>query len=777
MLEHKKGIFDKIARNILLVTVGLLPLFFIPGLGIGVEISKTYLLAFGVAFGFIFWIIGRLVDGTLSVPKNLFVVSSTVLVFVFFLSALFSPAPSVSFGGQSFEIGTFASMLLFVGFFILATVVFRNAKHVTMVYLALFVGFMVSSLFQLLYLFLGSKYLALGTFFNSTSNLIGKWNDYAIFVGLIALLGLLTIELFQLNKIQKIIITAILVVSTFFLALINFISVWIVLGVFALVVFIYTLSVRRLGEGENALKVFPFPSFIAVVVCLLFILGNTLVGGFLSSKFGIFQTEVRPSLSSTAQVVKASMWKHPILGEGPNRFSEAWSLYHAQDVNNSLFWDTNFTSGFGLIPSFVVTTGALGILSWLVFIVLFVWFGVRYALRFNGERVVNYSLVSTFVLSLYLWIFAIIYNPGVVPFALAFGFSGMMIGLAIAKGYIDEFQISFLKDPRHSFFSILALVVVLIALIGGVYVVIEKLAGTIAYARSSQVPNTPDGMDLADLRLSKAITLDANDSYYRNLALLSMVKLNTLINKQDVSKETLKTQFQALFGRATAAAQAAINLDRTNAQNWITIGQVYQAVVPLSIPGAYENAKQAYQEAQKRSPLNPGIELILARLDVDKKDTTGARAHIEQALKLKPNYTEAVFLLSQIEVSEGNIDKAITRVENAATLDPNNGNLFFQLGLLKYNNKDWEGAVGAFERSVIINPSSLNTHYFLGLAYDKSGNAALALKQFKALATQIKDNESLNKIIANLEAGRPAIETVEPTPEKSKELPVKEVKK
>jgi tetratricopeptide (TPR) repeat protein len=256
-----------------------------------------------------------------------------------------------------------------------------------------------------------------------------------------------------------------------------------------------------------------------------------------------------------------------------------------------------------------------------------------------------------------------------------------------------------------------------------------------------------------------------------------VVKLDTLVNKQDVSKETLKTQFQAFFGRATAAAQAAINLDRTNAQNWITIGQVYQAVVPLSIPGAYENAKQAYQEAKKRSPLNPGIELILARLDVDKKDTASARLHIEEALKLKPNYTEAVFLLSQIEVSEGNIAKAITRVENAATLDPNNSNLFFQLGLLKYNNKDWEGAVSAFERSVIINPSSLNTHYFLGLAYDKAGNTALALKQFKALATQVKDNESLNKIIANLEAGRPAIETVEPTPEKSKDLPVKEVKK
>jgi tetratricopeptide (TPR) repeat protein len=776
MLEHKKGVFDKIARTILLVTVGLLPLFFIPALGLGVEVSKTYLLAFGVAFGFIFWIIGRLVDGTLSIPKNLFVVSSLVLVFVFFLSALFSPAPSVSFGGQSLEVGTFASLLVFVGFFILATTVFRNAKHVTMVYFALFVGFIASSLFQLLYLFIGPKYLSLGTFFNSTSNLVGKWNDYAIFIGLIALLGLLTIELFQLNKIQKIILSGILVVSAFFLALVNFISVWIVLGVFALVVFIYTLSIRRLGEGENALKVFPFPSFFAVVVCLLFILGNTFAGGFLSSKFGIFQTEVRPSLSSTAQVMKASMWKHPILGEGPNRFSEAWSLYHTQDVNSSLFWDTNFTSGFGLIPSFAVTTGILGILAWIAFITLFVWFGIRYALRFNGERSVNYSLVSTFVLSLYLWIFAIIYNPGVVPFALAFGFSGMMIGLAISKGYVDEFQVSFLKDPRHSFFSILALVVVLIALIGGVYVVIEKLAGTIAYARSTQVPNTPEGMDLADTRLSKAISLDANDLYYRNLALLSMVKLNTLINNQDISKETLKTQFQAFFGRATAAAQAAINLDKTNAQNWVTIGQVYQSVVPLSIPGAYENAKQAYLEAQKRSPLNPGIELILARLDVDKKDTASARVHIEQALKLKPNYTEAVFLLSQIEVSEGNIDKAITRVENATTLDPNNSNLFFQLGLLKYNNKDWEGAVGAFEHSVMINPASLNTHYFLGLAYDKSGNAALALKQFKALGTQVKDNEALNKIIANLEAGRPAIETVEPTPEKSKDLPVAEKK-
>src|SRR3989338_8177488 len=59
--------------------------------------------------------------------------------------------------------------------------------------------------------------------------------------------------------------------------------------------------------------------------------------------------------------------KKLIVGSGPNQFVGEWLMSKPSAVNQTIFWNTDFNYGVGLIPTFIVTTGLLGIIAWLIF--------------------------------------------------------------------------------------------------------------------------------------------------------------------------------------------------------------------------------------------------------------------------------------------------------------------------------------------------------------------------------------------------------------------------
>ena len=101
------NILDRISLVSLSVVVVLLPLFFLPFTKIPIEASKGLLLVVGLAVAIITWAAARFSDGKINIPKSGLLLSGLGLVLVFFLSALFSSASSVSFFGTVFDLGTF----------------------------------------------------------------------------------------------------------------------------------------------------------------------------------------------------------------------------------------------------------------------------------------------------------------------------------------------------------------------------------------------------------------------------------------------------------------------------------------------------------------------------------------------------------------------------------------------------------------------------------------------------------------------------------------------
>jgi hypothetical protein len=112
---------------------------------------------------------------------------------------------------------------------------------------------------------------------------------------------------------------------------------------------------------------------------------------------------------------------NPIFGSGPGTFVQDWSLYRPRELNNTIFWNSDFDTGIGFIPTSFITTGAVGAIAWIVFLALFLMTGFRtLVIRSKEDEIVSFLSLSSFLGALYLWTIAIFQTPTPVLLSLAF---------------------------------------------------------------------------------------------------------------------------------------------------------------------------------------------------------------------------------------------------------------------------------------------------------------------------------------------------------------------
>lgn len=782
---------ERFARRILFALAFLLPIFFIPSVALPFAGAKALLLSLLTLLALALFLIARLKDGVFVLPQTALPAALGVIVVLFALSGFLSGSAAVSFVGQGFEVGTVLSVLVGALLAVLIPLLFRSREQVFGHYLAFLAAFFLIAFFHLLRLLFGADFLSMGVFTDTVSNSVGKWNDLGIFFGAAAFLALVTNEFLSLNRLFRTLVYLALAVSLFFLAVINFKIVWATLGLFSLVFLVYLISFGRSAADADAsgelnpapagsLRRVPVPSLAVLLVSVLFMLAGTTIGGALASFFGISQIEARPSWQATFSVSRQALVADPLLGVGPNQFVKSWLQFKPAGINQTIFWNTDFNYGVGLIPTFLATSGILGLLAWGVFFLLFLYAGFTAVLADFSDAFSRYLVVSSFFVSLFFWIFTVFYVPSVVIFAFAFLFTGLFIAALGAAGGARTKVVSFVADPKMGFVSVLALILLLIGSVTLGYFLTQKYVAAAYFQKGVLAANRAGNINEAERLISRAALVSPADLYYRYLAEIALVRMNTALsqNPNSVSAESLRSQLQNLFGAALANARQAVALNSAQYENLMELGRVYEAVVPLRIEGAYENAKQNYEQALALNPHSPAILLTLARLEAAKGDNAKAREGIARSLGEKGNYTEAIFLLSQIEAQEGNIKAAIRSVEAASVIAPNDPAVFFQLGLLRYNDRDFRGAASALERAVALNSVYANAKYFLGLSYEKIGRDADAIQQFSDLKATNPDNAEVDLILRNLKAGRnPFAEAAPPiddTPEKRPKLPVKE---
>lgn len=675
------NILDRISFWSLFAVIVLLPVFFLPFTQIPVETSKGLLLVLGLVVSIIFWIAARFSDGKISLPKSWLLVSGFGVVLVFLISALFSSAPQVSLFGIMFDIGTFYFLLGAFLLMLISSIILKDIKNAKIVFFGLILSSTILFLFQGLRLFL-PELLSLGVLGEKTDSILGSWNAFGLFSGFVAVMSLFIIEFFSISKGAKWFLGILIALSIILSATVNFPLIWEILGVFALIIFVYKISFSFGREEGAGGKRFPAFAFAVVMVSLLFFMSGQFIGGILPNSLGLSNIEVRPSFGATMTVTGGALRGDSILGAGPNKFGKVWAMYKPQIINSTQFWDTSFNSGSGLLPTFASTTGFLGILAWLVFFVLFLISGAK-SLFSSIKNNMSWEVVVFFVASLYLFVSSFFYSTGSVIFLLAFAFTGVFIGLSSSSRENGELSFSFLDDPRKSFFSILILVILMILSAATGFKYVERLASVSYFGNTLSAATIPAAEDA----IGKAISLHQNDLYLRTYAQVYLTKINSIVSKGTSSlSETDKADLQSSFDQAVNGAQLAVTYDKTNYLNYNSLGVVYNTVGLLGVKDAYTKAIEAYKEASTLNPLNPGIKLAIARVYFSNGDTKSARDFVKETLGLKPDYIEALVTASQIEKSDGNNSTAISYAETALSFAPNNKDLIDFVASLKSGN-------------------------------------------------------------------------------------------
>ncbi|MEK9160853.1 MAG: tetratricopeptide repeat protein [Patescibacteria group bacterium] len=732
----------------LTITTVIAVLIAIPVSSVPFYQTKTVVLAVGALVTFILFATACLTRGEVPVPHVPLLGALWLVPVAYALSTLFSGVGfDAAVFGNGFSFDTLGLFLIFSLLATLATFILRTVRAQRLFLTGLGVSFLLVLVSEMIFVLVGS--LSPSTV-SPTSNLIGSFIDMGAFVGLVAIFSLLALRM--LGGARRIQFIVAVVVSLFALTLVNSTIVWILVSLVALGLFVEAVMYRNRAVTVHSPDSRPLIlPLVTLVLGFLFILGGSTIGGSIANLFGTTYIDARPSWQATFGIGTHTYAVSPIFGTGPNSFLEEWVRHHDRSINDSIFWAVDFGSGVGHVPTSFVTTGILGVLAWLGFFALMLFFGVRGLVsRLSEDRWGRLVMLSSFVGALYVLLLMVFALPG--PVTMSVGF--VLLGLFIASLEGEQKRVCvFAENPRLGFGIVFVLTLLIIASIVAGYAVIERYVARML-AQQASVALVSGEVEKAAESVTASINLAPRDETFRLTALIALAQMNRAAADTTLAPAVMQERVRAAAGSAIVAGLEAAKIDQENYQNWALLGNIYGSLVSLGVQGAHEEAVGAYARAIELAPTNPALRFVMAQLEIAQGNNADAETLLIEAINLKRDYTEAILLYARIAVSSGKTAEALQAAEAAAYFAPNDPGVLLQTGLLRYAGGNTAGAIEALARAVALNPQFANAHFYLGVMHAISGDYQRAAEELRIVAGFSDDNAfAVAADITALEAG------------------------
>jgi tetratricopeptide (TPR) repeat protein len=742
--------FVSFAQWILIILTAALPLVWLSPLYILTTPVKILLTTIFVLVAIVVTSLAVLRRGTLEIRLYAPLFVWWMVVFVAGLSAMVSPDLFKSLTGSFSEPNT-VSFLFLLGLIMTVMSVFANNKKRVLLLLAAFVlSILVLAVFHVLRLLLGANTLTLGTLPSATDTVVGSWNDLGILFALTLVVLIIGLAQLQLSKRVQI---ALLVGASFLLFLlmvINITFIWYGLGFFSLALLLYTLTKDRFSSQSKA------PSVLLMVALLvttfvsgLYVIGGNTIGSYLAETFSISYVEVRPSFIATVDVAKQVLAENLWLGSGPNHFSEAWQQYRDPAIASTLFWNIDFESGSSYVLTWFVMTGAFGLIAWLLFMITVLYSGARVLIIGNATDKFWYFVATVaFTLSISIWVLALIYVPGPVILIIGAIATGLLFSVATSLQVAPLQTFSFTANNRTNFLLIGGSMVVILGSMVVSYHSLNQFSAVQTFAKITELPAEMNQMDTAIALATDAYSMYQTDSYLRQIAILQLSQANQILQIAEPS-ESDQQKFQSLLASAVQVATEATTRYPTNRENWLLLGEVYSLFVFVGIERdqAAQRAIDAFTQAKALSPTNPLPDYRIATMYFQQENTEQAKAAVQTALSIKPNFPEAIAFLTQLEIAAGNTEAAIESTRVLLSLNPSNSGLYYQLGLLHIANKDLTSAAGSLTDALQLDEQFANARYVRALVFAEQGDRSRALEELQKVRSLNEQNAIVDNII------------------------------
>jgi len=690
---------DFITKYSVYALVFLVPIFFLPWTTEVLDFNKQSLLLVLAFASFFALMVKVLVLGKFEMKKSPMHIVAGALFLVYLLATIFSVYGYGSFWGMPQQ--TSESMLTVVCLFLFYFLVSNVFSRKDILISAIILSFsaIIAELIGVLQLF-GLFIIPLDFAKSVAFNTTGSVGSLGFFAAILFPLAMALLII--IKKWWKVFFIVQIIFSILIMLLVDYSIIWWVVIVGSALILALGVIKKDLFDG----RWMALPMFF-LVVSLFFVFLNPQINWLPQKTNEVFLSQ-KAGLDISMQAIK----ENPLLGSGPGTFAYDFSKFKNPDFSKSSLWNITFNKSSSKVLNGLATTGLLGFLAILALIAFPIFYGIKSLVmkkavgdysgqEKSGNQAYSILLLGLSVLLIEQSVAYFVYNSNIVLDFVYFFAIAALIGLI--PGSKKEYSLK----SSSTLTLIVTLVFTLVFIFGmGLLILngqrymaeVNYYNGLVAYQSGQKT----DGLK----KLEAAASLNSgSDLYFRQLSQAYLLELqDELQNTKTTPTDQEKTKIQTLISNSINAGKIATDLNPKDVNNWSSRGYVYQSLL-----GVFGDAG------------------------------TWAINSYDSALKLDPNNP---YLFSQ----EGNVYLAEATGSSAT------------------DQKDQllAKAQTQLEKAVALNPSYSNALYSLGIVYDFLGQKAKAIDAFTKLQQLNPTNTDIPKILANLNAGKPALQSATP---------------
>jgi cytochrome c-type biogenesis protein CcmH/NrfG len=376
---------------------------------------------------------------------------------------------------------------------------------------------------------------------------------------------------------------------------------------------------------------------------------------------------VLPSLTAswTVAIDVLRVPQTAILGTGPNNYHLAYAQLKPAWLNQTELWNIQFTRGFNLPLTLLVSTGILGFLSWM-WLVLQILKQVKYNSALKSSPI-TWMLLTMLGLQLVL--------PPFTSLLILFGLI-LAAWLSLPEQKFDQIKLRTLitklnhNQTNSSTYGHLVAQVVGIALvicfIFGAYGLGRASAANYSVFKANQAGQNNQVVAMYQLQ-QRAISLNPYLANYRRRYALTNLSLATALSNKTNPTEQERTDILQLIQQSIREGRAAAELQPADVRNWQVLAQIYNNLTGVA-SGADQWAVNSYIQAIQTSPTNPELRVALGSIFYGAGQFDQAQQLFAQAVQLKPDHANAHYNLANASKQLGQLEAAVISYENVLIL-------------------------------------------------------------------------------------------------------------
>lgn len=182
------------------------------------------------------------------------------------------------------------------------------------------------------------------------------------------------------------------------------------------------------------------------------------------------------------------------------------------------------------------------------------------------------------------------------------------------------------------------------------------------------------------------------------------------------------------YQKAINKYQKAVDKKKTSNKLYVKLGTAYNAIGDRRI--AFDKFAKAIEF--DRNDYKSYYEIGIIFNELGKK--SDSQVVLDNALRIKPDYTPASELLAVVLCSQNKYDEAINVYKSAIKYDTDNYQLYYSLGIVRTELRDFDEASNCYKKVIEIKSDFYEAYFSLGQINLLKGELKLAEENFKKSA-------------------------------------------